>query len=141
MSIAMIRPAAGFHLGGIDHCPHTCQHAAADQCRDIKGDVTCDFDQRILMHKHLLREGREIPELVQGALIFREPFCQSRRQLNTATLAQIRIPGDAFRARTAEHRQTHHHVVARLHIPHILADFSTMNVESCRGTNGTGNGR
>ena len=52
-------------LGRIYHRAISGDDAATDQRCEIQRHVLADFDDRILMHQHLLGERRQIQELVQ----------------------------------------------------------------------------
>ena len=60
---ATVSPAV--NLGGVHHRAVAGDDAAADQRREIERHVLADFDDGVLVHQHLLGEGRQVEELVE----------------------------------------------------------------------------
>ena len=60
---ATVSPAV--HLRRVDHRAVAGDDAAADQRREFERHVLADFHDGVLVHQHLLGEGREVEELVE----------------------------------------------------------------------------
>ena len=64
---------ARFDARSVEHRADAGGDAAADQRGAVERNLLGDFHQRVLMHEHVFRVGREVRELANHLALLREP--------------------------------------------------------------------
>ena len=103
---------------------HTDQQgdSAADQGSAVQRHVFADFYERVLVNEHVLGERTKTRKLTQKFITLMQSGWLLGCTIHLGFLAEHHAPGDAVLAMTAECGETGDHVIARLHVGHILAN-------------------
>ena len=112
------RRVARLHLGPVQDGADAGQHAAADEAGRRERDVLGDADRLHLADDRDLREDRSCGEVRRRLALEGE----GRRDVAERALAPRRVPRPAGAAGAAAGQGGDHHVIARLHGPHGIAD-------------------
>ena len=106
----------GLHPGRAQHRPDTGRDATADQRRAVERHVFAHLHDCVLVDQHLLRERREMGELLHGFPVQREP----RRLIGLARRrtppASVREAGQTVVTMPTEDGEARDDVIARLHV-------------------------
>ena len=113
--------AASLNAGAARDRAITRQHAAAQQRGQVQRHVVAHLHQRVLVHQHLLGEGRQVQVLVQVLALPAQALGHAGQLLDGRVAAHAHVAADAVLAIAAEHRQAGHHVVTGLELGHAIA--------------------